>query len=185
MSWKTRGCYVWRTRKPYALFGFSLRWCLLAGAVVGLLLYALDGPWWVALFAPLCSGRHTAYVGMTGNRYFRDRQHLYGDSRYGAAAKPWADLAPRVYPLPVLFSGWRWARKTQEWMWIKLLLPVYNIQDQVKWNPRKMSSAKAQQQRWARDSRGPAWRWGIAAARGVVAIGVWAIIGWGAWQTWA
>lgn len=184
-TWKTRGCYVWRTRKPHALFGFSLRWCLLAGVVAGLALWAWGGPWWLALLAPFFSGRHTAYVGQTNSRYFRDRQHLYGDSRYGAAGKPWSDLAPRVFPLPVLGHGWKWSREAQEWLYIRLLLPVYNIKDQPKWNPRKVSTTKAQQQRWARDARGTAGRMAVAGMRMAFAALIWIGIGWGVWQAWA
>jgi hypothetical protein len=112
---------VWRTRKPHAFLGMPL------------------------------IGRHTAYVGETGSRYFRDRQHVYGDARYAAPDKPWSDLQPKVYPLPCLFPHVAWARKAQEKIWIKLLMPVYNTE----WNggnPRRIKPMKAQQQRWARDA---------------------------------
>lgn len=150
VSWKTKGCYVWRTNKPHALLGFGLRWMLLAAAVSGLLLWVLSGPWWIALALPLFSGRHTAYVGQTGSRYFRDRQHLYGDQRYGAAGKPWADLNPRVYPLPCLFPSWKWSREFNENLWIGLLLPVYNVKGNKR-NPRRIKQERAQTQRWTRE----------------------------------
>lgn len=120
-GWRTAGCYVWRTRKP--------------GAPLGL---------------PII-GRHFGYVGETGSRYHRDRQHIHGGGRYGAVAKPWADLAPRCYPLPCLFPRWKWGRKIQEWFWIKLLLPVYNDKHNRS-NPRRIKLGRQEAQRWARDA---------------------------------
>lgn len=150
-GWQRCGCYVWRTRKPHSFLGLPF------------------------------IGRHFAYVGETGNRYFRDRQHLYGDSRYGAAGKSWADLAPKVYPLPCLFPRWAAARKAQETLWIWLLWPVYNDKKN-RWNPRRISLTKAQQQRWARAASGLKANVGRAAARLVLLAGAWTALGWGVFE---
>ncbi len=184
MSWKTRGNYVWRTRKPHSMLGLSLRTLLLAGLAGGVVMWMMGGPWWLAFLAPLFSGRHTAYVGQTGSRYHRDRQHLHGDSRYGATGKPWADLEPKVYPLPCLFPRWAWSRKLNEKLMILLLLPVYNIQDQVKWNPRKVGKDLAQRQRWARDEakrtfEGKAKLVAVRGLRLALLLTIWAMIGYG------
>jgi hypothetical protein len=129
---------VWRTRKPHAFLGLPV------------------------------IGRHTAYVGETGSRYFRDRQHRYGDSRYQAAGKPWSDLKPKVYPLPCLFPASPTARKIQEKLWIWLLLPVYNVEWNTK-NPRRITPMKAQQQRWWREEHKAVQR-GAAAVRAALAL---------------
>ncbi len=127
-SWRRRGCYVWRTRKPGSFLGLPI------------------------------IGRHTAYVGETSSRYHRDRQHEFGGGQWGAVAKSWSDLDPKVYPLPCLLPGWRWARKAQEKLWIFLLWPVYNDRWN-RWNPRRITLRRAEQQRWARD-RARARGWG-------------------------
>lgn len=123
-SWRRRGCYVWRTRKPHAVIGLPI------------------------------VGRHVGYVGETNNRYFRDRQHKHGDSRYSARDAAWSDLEPKVYPLPCLFPSNALARKTQETFWIWLLCPVYNEQKQPPYNVRRIRKHKAQQLRWKRDETG-------------------------------
>lgn len=67
------GVYVYRTRKPGAVFGWPI------------------------------VGRHFAYVGETTSFHHRHLQHTVGGGRYGHQAQPWADLDPvcvlRV-PLP-------------------------------------------------------------------------------------
>lgn len=159
MSWRTKGCYVWRTRKP--------------GSPLGL---------------PFI-GRHFAYVGETGSRYHRDRQHEYGGGRYGAVAKPWSDLAPKAYPLPCLFPSWKWSRKAQEKLWIRLLLPVYNS-EWNKGNPRRIKPGTAEKQRWSRDARrarglGQGFLVDIRVTLGRLVIGsfFWSVLGVAAW-TW-
>lgn len=182
-GWKKCGCYVWRTRKPTAFLGLSLRWLLLAAVLIGAGLWLAGAPWWPVLVLPLFSGRHTAYVGETGNRYFRDNQHLFGDSRYRAAGKPWADLDPRVYPLPCLFPSWPTARKIQEKLYIWTMLPIYNVEWNTK-NPRRITPMKAQQQRWARQKSGlkvnvgrtlARWALGLVVLAGGIAAG---------WEKW-
>lgn len=98
MSWKTQGCYLWRTRKPGSMLGLPF------------------------------IGRHNAYVGQTSSRYHRDRQHEFGGGAYGAVGKPWSDLDPKVYPLPCLFPSWKWSRLLCETLWTLILWPVYSIQ---------------------------------------------------------
>lgn len=123
-SWKTRGCYAVRTRKPHAPLGLPI------------------------------IGRHWAYVGITSSRYHRDRQHAFGDSRYAASGQAaWSDLSPRWYSLPCLFPGSRWAREAQEYLWTWLLCPAYPVPKQPPYNFRKISRNAAQNQRWARDRR--------------------------------
>lgn len=58
------GVYVYRCRKPGAIFGWPL------------------------------IGRHFAYVGETTSFRHRHLQHTVGGGRYGHQAQPWADLDP-------------------------------------------------------------------------------------------
>lgn len=183
MSWRTMGCYVWRTRKPHAVLGLGLRFLVPLAVVLAWAgwMVGQEG-WWIAFLLPLFSGRHNAYVGQTGSRYFRDNQHLYGDSRYGAAGKAWADLDPKVYPLPCLFPRSRWWREVCEKAWILLLLPVYNTEWNSK-NPRRIKPIKAQQQRWARNSNSVK-KWAPRAAR----VGLYAVLTvaaiYSGWEKW-
>jgi hypothetical protein len=121
--WKRQGCYMWRTRKPHAPLGLPVL------------------------------GRHTGYIGQTGSRWHRDRQHLAGSVRWGAAKQPWSDLEPKVYPLPCLFPQWRWSRELSETLWTWLLCPVYSVEKQAPWNLRRISRARAARMREARDRR--------------------------------
>lgn len=142
MSWRRRGVYVWRTDKPYALR------CL-----------------------PFI-GRHFAYVGQSNSFRRRDREHLFGSMAYDSPvqAKPWSDLRPKRYAVPVLFPGWRWARERQEWLMIKLLLPVYNVQHN-RTNPRRITPARALAQRAMRD-RNRAARKVVAVIRAALGFGL-------------
>jgi hypothetical protein len=191
-SWKTRGLYAWRVRKPHALLGLSVRWLLLAALALGTLLYFAGEWWWLALLVPLFAGRRWAYVGQTSSRYHRDRQHQYGDSTYGAPGASWSDLEPKAYPIPCLFHGWKWARLAQERMWITLLLPVYNIQGQAPWNLRKVNKQQARDQRWARDARrakGPVRRLAVdflvTSGRLVMGLAILAGLGYFGWEHFA
>ena len=140
MSWRRRGVYVWRCDKPYALFGLPI------------------------------IGRHFAYVGQSNSFARRDREHLYGSSAYDAVVlpKPWSDLRPKRYAVPVLFPGWRWARERQEWLMIKLLLPAYNVQHN-RTNPRRISPERARIQRAMREKNKTA-RNAMAAIRAVLSF---------------
>lgn len=139
-SWREAGCYVWRTRKPSAPFGFPL------------------------------IGRHFAYVGETGSRYHRDPQHIVGGGTYGAVPKSWSDLDPKVYPLPCLFPNWAAARKAQETLWTFLLWPVYpvakNRWNPRRISPDKAMRQRYERERMG---RGSAWmraavRWSVGVA---------------------
>lgn len=122
MTWRARGVYAWRCKKPHAPIGLPF------------------------------IGRHWAYCGQSNSRRRRDREHLFGSVTYGTLPASWSDLAPKVYSIWILFPGWRRARLTQEWLWIKLLMPVYNDQHN-RTNPRRISREKAARQRAARDKR--------------------------------
>lgn len=122
-GWRQAGCYVWRTRKPHAPLGLPF------------------------------VGRHFAYVGETGSRYHRDPQHVRGGGTYGAVAKPWSDLDPKVYPLPCLFPNSQRSRLFHEKLYTRILLPVYPTENNTG-NPRRITSEHAQAQRAARDRLG-------------------------------
>lgn len=119
-GWKERGNYLVRTKKPHAPLGLPV------------------------------IGRHNGYVGQSGSRYHRDRQHKGLDPRN--APSPWSDLEPRWYALPSL-PWWKWSRELSERMWIALLCPAYNVQGQAPWNLRRISKASAMRARAARDAR--------------------------------
>lgn len=146
MSWRERGVYVWRCDKPYAVFGLPI------------------------------IGRHFAYVGQSNNFRRRDREHLFGSLAYEAQVlpKPWSDLRPKRYAVPVLFPGWRRARLAQEWLMIKLLLPVYPVQHN-RTNPRRITPARARAQRTMRDRKG-SQRLIVGALRSATWISLWASI---------
>lgn len=156
-GWRQAGCYVHRTRKPSAPLGLPI------------------------------IGRHTAYVGETSSRYHRDRQHRYGGGTYGATAKMYSDLDLKIYPLPCLFPNNATARKAQEWLYIKLMLPVYNVQHN-RHNPRRITPRQAERQRWARDAArgkyGVGFNIGRMLARWAIGLALLAVIGTAVWQ-WA
>ncbi len=151
-SWKTRGNYVWTTRRPFALWSIPLLWLLLLAAICSAAMLLQGAGWWSVLPLLLlkCSGRHIAYVGQTGSRSARDLEHIYGGGKFKALPKPWSDLKPRVYSLPS-FHWWKWSREFTERFWIVLLLPVYNVQHNTK-NPRRIKPWVAQRQRAVRDA---------------------------------
>ncbi len=183
------GLYLIRCRKPGALMGLSLLWMLVAGALLAIAGLIVGQGWWSLLgfLTVLFSGRHNAYVGLTNSYYHRKNQHLYGDVRWAAAPKPWADLAPkfyRIWPLPdaithkgAVFRG-RWILETLELLLIWLLIPVYNRQKQAPWNLRQISAASAQRQRWAREQLGWGYRLMRTVLRGGLAL---VLIGGAAW----
>jgi hypothetical protein len=183
VSWKTQGLYLWRTRKPNAIVGLPLRWCLAFVVLVAPWAYfAGERFWWLSFVTLLLSGRHNAYVGHTSSRYFRDRQHIRGSYRYGTVGKPWSNLDPKPYSIPCLFPGSLWARRVQEKLWIWMLLPVYNVEWNTK-NPRRIKPGRAEQQRWARDANG--WRkWTPRAARAGVLLAAVAGFGWQLTEGW-
>lgn len=138
-GWTKRGLYVWRTRKPHAFFGLPV------------------------------VGRHTAYVGQTGSRRHRDRQHLFGTATGPPA--DWSDLSPRAYPLPCFLPGWKRAREVQERLWILVLLPVYNHQGNLA-NPRRIPLTMARAMRLRRQGGGRRVNLGYAIVRAPVTAGL-------------
>jgi hypothetical protein len=118
------GVYVWRTRKPGAVLGWPL------------------------------IGRHTAYVGQSSSFAHRRRQHLGTPAPwdvYATRGKPWADLSPRCYEIPL--APWKWWRVLVEYFLIKILFPVYNVKHN-KHNPRRISQPRAVQMRVQREHAG-------------------------------
>lgn len=71
MAKRKSGIYIYRTRKPGAVFGV----------------------WFF--------GRHFAYVGETLSFYHRGKQHLLGGGNYDVKAKDWSDLKPKCYRIPL------------------------------------------------------------------------------------
>lgn len=70
------GVYIYRTRKPGAIFGLPI------------------------------IGRHFAYVGETISFYHRGKQHLLGGGAYSVTQKSWSDLDPKCYYIPLLPWKW-------------------------------------------------------------------------------
>jgi hypothetical protein len=150
-TWRTRGNYMWTTKRPFALWSIPLPYMLLlAVPCSGVMLYS--GARWWSLFPLLllkCTGRHIAYVGQTGSRLHRDADHIFGRPSRGILPKPWSDLKPRAYALPS-FPWWKRSRELTEKGWIKLLRPVYNVQHNMK-NRRRIKPWIAKTQRSMRD----------------------------------
>jgi hypothetical protein len=183
MSWRTQGLYLHRTRKPHAIVGLPLRVLLVAAVPLSFMLWFAGAHyWWLCFLLPLFSGRHNAYVGQTSSRYFRDQQHKHGSFRWQKGSAAWADLDIKIYPLPCLFPRSTTAREIQEKLWILLLLPVYNTQWNSK-NPRRITSGKAEQQRYARMNGGVR-----KYAPRVLRFGIYAVVLVGAiysgWERW-
>lgn len=152
---KSGGIYLIRCDKPSSFLHLSLPFVLfLVACGAAALHFATDLPWGLALPGVLLSGRHNAYAGMTNSYYHRERQHLYGSSHYGSAAKPFADLHPKFYKIMPLgefltkekLIGRR-IMQLIETAWIWATLPVYNVKQQAPWNLRKISSRTADAQR--------------------------------------
>lgn len=145
------GVYVYRTRKPGAVFGLGiLPSALLAFGTCAYFYHYDRWFWWVGVLALFLSGRHFGYVGETKSFYHRGKQHLLGGGRYNTKVKPWADLDPKCYKFPL--PAWKWILRPIEALFILILMPVYN--DKLnRANPRRISLRLAQAQRDARDSK--------------------------------
>jgi hypothetical protein len=104
----------------------------------------------------------------------RDAQHLFGTAIAPPAS--WSDLSPRVYPLPCVLHSSKRMRELQEWFWIKLLLPVYNVQHNG-WNPRRITKRSALLQRQRRQAGGRRFNLGAAILRAPITLGVLLILG--------
>jgi hypothetical protein len=136
-------------------------------------------------------GRHNAYTGMTNSFYFRERQHLYGSSVYGSAAKPFSDLRPKFYricPLPEFLTTEKIIGRRIMWLietlFIWLTFPVYNVKQQPPWNVRKIKPHRADAQRIARMKLGIGYKLARTFARGAVALLLIVPIGYGVWEVW-
>jgi hypothetical protein len=135
---------------------------------------------WAALGLPII-GRHWGYAGRTNDPKRRDMEHIVGGGRYSAVAKPWADLRPRRFVIFRMKSRTEAMTHFLEWLTIKVLLPVYNV-DMNLTNPRRITKKAQAAQRFARDQFGTtarlmslALRWAVYVALGV---GAWLIWGW-------
>lgn len=103
-------------------------------------------------------GRHWGYVG-EGHVRSRYSDHLDGSVKYNAMPKPWADLRPTWYFIPLPY--WKPLLHGVETLLIFLLWPVYNHQKNL-WNPRRIPLRSAKRQRGQRDVIGWSFniRWG-------------------------
>ncbi len=159
MSWRERGVYVWRTKKPHAPIGLPI------------------------------IGRHFAYTGQSNSHRRREREHRFGSITYGSTPASWSDLDAKRYTIWILFPAWKRARLIQEWLWIKLTFPVYNVQHN-RGNPRRISKEQAAAQRAARDRRRARNPLGnlvvdilVTAVRLVVGLSAIGLLGWIFWET--
>lgn len=105
-------------------------------------------------------GRHWAYVGQSVHVRVRRHVHLHGSVKYNEMPKPWADLDPTWYFLPLPFAP-TFVLLAVETLGILLLWPVYNHQKNL-WNPRRIPLKSARRQRGQRDFSG--WSWNFRPA---------------------
>jgi hypothetical protein len=147
------GVYIYRTRKPASLIGLARLPFEKVAAVIGAAAVTLDltgRPWWWAIAFVMLHGRHFAYVGETVDFARRHVQHTIGGGQYRSKQKPWADLEPTRYWIPL--PGWKWLLRTVETLVTYLTWPVYN-DAKNRWNPRRRTWGQAIRQRKARDRR--------------------------------
>lgn len=139
------GVYVFRTRRP-GMIGLLPWWLGIAGAVISWgALATLHEPQLFALLALLVNSRHFAYVGESKRVGLRKMAHLKGSVKYNQPAKPWADLDPSWYFLP-LPGAPKFVLHAVETLLIGLLWPVYNHQKNL-WNLRRIPLKTALNQR--------------------------------------
>lgn len=122
--------------------------------------------------------RHWAYVGKSRDGQRRHRQHMgvkLPTDRYAAPGQPWNDLDPRRYVLWRSAKVRAWRLALMEFLFIRLLLPVYN--DKMnRANPRRIPIYEARRQRAARDAGlwvrpAPARvRWGLQVSATVAGV---------------
>lgn len=180
------GVYVYRTRKPFSLFGLlwsklgqppwwmwpiaTLAACLLNGW--------LNGAWWFGLLILFCTGRHFAYVGETVSFKDRHGEHVNGGGRWKRKAQPWADLdAKCIFRLPL--PTWKWLLRSIETFLIVFLFPVYNDRKN-KGNLRRITLRAAKRQRAKRDKRKTKINFNMSAAHMIVIIAL-ALTIWSQW----
>lgn len=94
-------------------------------------------------------GRHFAYVGESSAVRMRRRDHLEGSVKYNALPKPWTDLKPSWYFIPLPWAP-KVVLRSVETVLILLFWPVYNDQKN-RWNPRRIPLKAAKRQRGSRD----------------------------------
>jgi hypothetical protein len=113
--------------------------------------WQLGMPWWLGLGAWVLSPRHFAYVGESSRVRSRKLDHLKGSVKFNQPPKPWVDLRPSHYFIPV--PGFKPVLLAIETAGILLLWPVYNHQKNL-WNPRRIPLKTALRQRGSRDFTG-------------------------------
>lgn len=112
-------------------------------------------------------GRHTAYVGESNHLHLRKMAHLIGGGKFQAIAKPWSDLRPTWYFIP-LPGAPKPLLRAIETLLILLTWPVYNSAKN-RWNPRRIPLSSALRQREWRDRLGWSLNFRIAQAASWVA----------------
>lgn len=125
-------------------------------------------------------GRHWGYAGRTNNAKRRNQEHLVGGGQYAAVAKPWADLRPKRRVIFRMKSRTEAMTHFLEWITIKALLPVYNV-DMNRTNPRRITPRQATAQRYARDQFGTTARLSKLGLRWISYVGLVAIL-WAVWR---
>jgi len=168
MTYRGAGVYIFRTRRP-GLIGRIYPQVVIAltlAAGVGLWMWGL--PWWFAAAGALFSPRHFAYVGESNAVQLRKSAHLYGGGKFNAVAKPWSDLSPSHYYIP-LPGAPKWMLGKVETIGIALLWPVYNHSKNL-WNPRRIPLDAAKWQRYYRDRWG--WSLNIRLAHVAILVGI-------------
>lgn len=111
-------------------------------------------------------GRHFIYVG-EGRVRSRWRDHMQGSVKYNALPKPWTDLKPTWYFIPLPY--FKPLLLLVETLLILLLWPVYNHQKNL-WNPRRIPIKTAKRQRGQRDLTG--WSFNFRPAHAMLWVTV-------------
>lgn len=164
-TYRGAGVYLFRTRRPGLIGRIYPQVVLVQVLVVGFGLWLWGYPWWWAAVAGfLLWPRHNAYVGESNAVGLRRMAHLYGGGKFKAEAKPWADLDPSWYFLP-LPGAPKWVLHSVETVATLLLWPVYPQQKNL-WNPRRIPRASARRQRTQREAIG--WSFNIRPAHLIV-----------------
>jgi len=163
-GYRGAGVYVFRTRRP-GIIGRMPMWLpVAAGLLSWPLLLMLGYPGWPALLVLLILPRHFAYVGESNAVRLRKKAHLEGSLKYDTPPKPWADLDPSWYFIP-LPGAPKAILRLVEAIVIQLLWPVYNHQKNLT-NPRRIPLSAAKRQRGQRDFTG--WSFNFRAAHAIL-----------------
>jgi hypothetical protein len=175
------GVYVFRTRRP-GLLGRApsvIWWPLLAGWAVTIWVYT--GRWWLMPLVMLLNNRHTAYVGESLQVNSRKLTHLKGSVKFNAMPKPWSDLKPSHYFLPL--PPFKPILHAVETLVILLLWPVYNHQKNL-WNPRRIPLRAAIRQRGSRDFTGGVWSFNFRYGHLIMWATAFAVAWERGWMSW-